>query len=189
MPNNAKKQVYREKEFGIYVLWKSLPAHIKGMKKNELLDLGFTNPLIAQIIKIKNQTEFAKYFRIKDLGTLTDWNNRIINEDITSPFLTSTYQKEFRDLNEKIILPNIDELKNKISEQDKIISSLKKENALFKKRINARAQKTIKKVPSTQNSPSKEKPVTAPTNTSQANTANNEVNKNILQKIKNLFRK
>ena len=77
MPNNAKISVYKEKEFEMYALWKSMPAYFRGMKKDQLLSLGFSDPMIQKVVKIKSQTEFAKAFHIKDLGTLTDWNSKI----------------------------------------------------------------------------------------------------------------
>lgn len=134
MPNKAKKGVYKEKEFGIYVLWKSLPPHFKGMKKSELNALGFTDPFILKIIKIKNQTEFAKYFHIKDLGTLTDWNNKIKLGDVSSPLLMTDFQKQCSSINQKIVQPNIDELRKKITEQNKIISLLKSQNTSLRKK-------------------------------------------------------
>ncbi len=132
MPKNAKKTVYKEKEFNMYVLWKFLPGHLRGMTKKELTALGFSDPSISKMIKIKTQTEFAKYFNIKDLGTLTDWNNRIKKQHITPPLLVTEYQKQHASLNEKIILPNITELERKIA-------ALKKENTLLKNKTRVRS--------------------------------------------------
>lgn len=103
MPTNAKKNVYKEKEFQTYVLWKSLPAFFRGMKKSELQSYGFTDPLILKIVSIKNQTSFAKKFGIKDLGTLTDWNNRIKNNNLDSFTLNNIFKKEFENINIKNI--------------------------------------------------------------------------------------
>lgn len=138
MPKIAKYHAYKEKEFGIYVLWKFLPAHFKGMRKNELAKLGFNDPVISKIIKIKNQTEFAKYFNIKDLGTLTDWNKKIKNENITHPPIMDSYQKNQTNINEKIILPSITELKENLLKQNKLIATLKKENAYLKNKLKLR---------------------------------------------------
>lgn len=99
MPTNAKKNVYKEKEFQTYVLWKSLPAFFRGMQKKELQAYGFTDPLILKIVSIKNQTAFAKKFGIKDLGTLTDWNNRIKNNNLESFTLNTIFKKEFEKIN------------------------------------------------------------------------------------------
>lgn len=103
MPTNAKKNVYKEKEFQTYVLWKSLPAFFRGMQKKELQSYGFTDPLILKIVAIKNQTTFAKKFGIKDLGTLTDWNNRIKNNNLESFTLNNIFKKEFENINIKNI--------------------------------------------------------------------------------------
>jgi hypothetical protein len=132
MPNNAKKNVYKEKEFDMYLLWKSLPAHFHGMKKTELESYNFTDPLILKIIKIKSQTEFAKYFHIKDLGTLTDWNHKIKKENLPSPLLLNTFNKKFTETNNKININNVKELIKKIEEQEEIITSLKMENEKYK---------------------------------------------------------
>ncbi len=142
MPNNAKKGVYKEKEFEIYLLWKSLPAHFRGMKKVELKSHGIDDPFISKIIKIKNQTEFAKYFHIKDLGTLTDWNNKIQKENLSSPLLPSIFKKQFVEINEKVIINNTEELEKKIKEQEEIIKSLKIENEKYKKQPKIIKQKT-----------------------------------------------
>ncbi len=140
MPNNAKKNVYKQKEFQIYLLWKSLPAHVHGMKRAELESSGFTDPLILKILKIKNQTEFAKKFNIKDLGTLTDWNNKIKKENIASPILVNNFEEQLSNINKQIILPQIDELKQIIIEQNKTIFLLKNENLSLKSKLKPRVK-------------------------------------------------
>ncbi len=142
MPNNAKKGVYKEKEFGIYLLWKSLPANFRGMKKTELKSYGIDDPFISKIIKIKNQTEFAKYFHVKDLGTLTDWNNKIQKENLSSPLVPNVFKKQFVEINEKVIINNTKELERKIQEQEEIIKILKIENEKYKKYPKIIKQKT-----------------------------------------------
>jgi len=148
MPKNAKNNVYKEKEFKMYTLWKSIPAYFRGMKKEQLLAHGFTDPLIQKVIKIKNQTEFAKNFSIKDLGTLTDWNNKI--EKNNSPTKSvSTIFNEQMDVANKIITSQPDILlKNKMREQRQLISSLKKENILYKKQLKIRLRQEPKIIPS-----------------------------------------
>src|SRR3989344_3706182 len=39
--------------------------------------LGIDDELAISLLSIKNQTEFAQRFGIKDLGTLTEWNKKI----------------------------------------------------------------------------------------------------------------
>ncbi len=145
MPKNAKLNVHKEKEFGIYVLWKSLPAHAHGMKKSELVTLGLTDPLMQKIIKIKSQTEFAKCFSIKDLGTLTDWNARIKKEGLSLPALATDYQKQHFAVAEKITLPHVAKLEEKIRQQAILLISLKRENSLLKKKLKPLPAKTSKK--------------------------------------------
>ena len=145
MPRNAKLTVHKEKEFGIYLLWKSLPAHARGMKKSELIALGLTDPLLQRIIKIKSQTEFAKHFSIKDLGTLTDWNARIKREDLTATSLRTEFLNQQPAVTEKIILPHITTLQEKISEQAERLTSLKRENAQLKKKLQSRSKNKFTK--------------------------------------------
>lgn len=135
MPIIANKSVYKEKEFNNYVLWKFLPAHARGMKKSELAAIGLNDPLVIKLIKIKNQTEFAKHFHIKDLGTLTDWNNKIKKESIAPPSLINEHHSQHASINGKIIIPNITELQQKIKELGLKISLLRRENTILKKRL------------------------------------------------------
>jgi len=186
MPKNAKKGVYKEKEFETYMLWKSLPAHFKGIKKKELESSGFTDPIIYKIIKIKNQTEFAKYFHIKDLGTLTDWNNKIKKENIASPPLTTNFQKQSSIINEKIILPSIEELENKIHMQNKIVFLLKKKNASLKKKANLRTFKKSKRILNSTTATPQE--IAAPVKL-EINSPKYKTSKTIFQKIRDVFLK
>jgi hypothetical protein len=39
--------------------------------------MGIDDEIAMSLLEIKNQTEFAKRFGIKDLGTLSDWNKKI----------------------------------------------------------------------------------------------------------------
>lgn len=82
MPKNAKKRAYKEKEFQAYVMWKSIPSYLTGSSRTALRFYGFEDPLAYKVADIRNQTEFAKRFKIKDLGTLTDWNNKIEEKDL-----------------------------------------------------------------------------------------------------------
>jgi hypothetical protein len=141
MPKNAKKTVYREKEFGIYMLWKSLPPHARGMTKKELTKLGYTDPIVATIIKIKSQSEFARVFGIKDLGTLTDWNNKIARGLSSSPTVNRTLAPRHAEIKEKILLPKIKELSAKIQSQKKELAELRKNNALLRRKNSTNSPK------------------------------------------------
>jgi hypothetical protein len=64
--------VYRKQEFDTYILWKSLPSFLRGQSQAVLNKMGMDDEITIKLLQIKNQTEFAKHFGIKDLGTLTD---------------------------------------------------------------------------------------------------------------------
>lgn len=77
-----KGGVYRKQDFNSYVLWKSLPSFLKGQPKAVLEKFGIIDEATLSLLEIKNQTDFASVFGIKDLGTLTDWNKRIEKEGL-----------------------------------------------------------------------------------------------------------
>ena len=54
-----------------------MPSILRGQPKHVIEKLGIDDELAMSLLDIRNQTEFAKRFGIKDLGTLTDWNKRI----------------------------------------------------------------------------------------------------------------
>lgn len=70
-------QVYKKQEFEAYVLWCSMPAVFRGQPRHVLEKLGVDDEIALSLLEIKNQTEFARRFGIKDLGTLSAWNKRI----------------------------------------------------------------------------------------------------------------
>jgi hypothetical protein len=153
MPNNAKNRVYKEKEFEMYLLWKSTPTYFKGMTNEQLVSHGFSDPILKKIIKIKNQSEFAKVFNIKDLGTLTDWNHKIEKNNLSTKSLEKIFDIQMQTVNEKINSQPEVLLKNKIRQLRQEILLLKKENAQYKKQLGARAVK--KKVNSPPSVPKK----------------------------------
>lgn len=185
MPNIAKSHAYKEKEFGIYVLWKFLPAHIRSMKKNELSALGLSDPLIFRVIKIKNQTEFAKQFGVKDLGTLTDWNKKIRSKNITPPQSMVGFQKQYASIFERASSSQFPKLENALSEQKKIISLLKKENATLKRTL---ASPVIKTPPSKRKSRSSSN-IDKPVQATLASAPPSESPASLLQKLRSIFRK
>ena len=144
MPKNAKKAVYKEKEFKSYVLWKSMPAYFRGMKKEQLESHGFTDALLIKIATIKSQTAFAKAFHIKDLGTLTDWNNKIEKENLYINDFKNLINEQISSVNNKITSKPNTLLENKIREQRKLINFLKIENRLFKSQLNSFTRKSSK---------------------------------------------
>jgi len=81
-PKKPKKLVYREQDFEMYVLWKSLPSIFRGKNRDELEKAGITDEAMIDLLSIKNQTQFAKRFEIPDVTTLTDWNKKIEEHDL-----------------------------------------------------------------------------------------------------------
>jgi hypothetical protein len=84
MPENIQPNidVYKKHEFNAYILWRSLPSFLKGQPRYTLEKLGITDDITLGLLQIKTQTEFAKTYNIKDLGTLTDWNKKINREGL-----------------------------------------------------------------------------------------------------------
>lgn len=84
MDNDAENyktiSVYKRQEFESYVLWRSMPSILRGQPRHVIEKLGVDDELAMSLLEIKNQTEFAKRFGIKDLGTLTEWNKKIEKE-------------------------------------------------------------------------------------------------------------
>ena len=69
--------VYKKQEFDAYVLWRSMPSILRGQPRHVIEKMGIDDEIAMSLLEIKNQTEFAKRFGIKDLGTLSDWNKKI----------------------------------------------------------------------------------------------------------------
>lgn len=69
--------VYKKQEFESYVLWRSMPSILRGQPRHVIEKLGIDDEVAMSLLEIKNQTEFAKHFGIKDLGTLSAWNKKI----------------------------------------------------------------------------------------------------------------
>ncbi len=127
MPRNAKNVAYKAKEFETYLLWKSLPPHFRGLKISELKQYGFTDPLLSRIVKIKTQTEFARRFGIKDLGTLTDWNAKAEQQHLVKEVTAPAYEKELARVGKNVSESLIVSLQDKIRKQQKLITTLRKQ--------------------------------------------------------------
>jgi hypothetical protein len=69
--------VYKKREFESYVLWRSMPSILRGQPRHVIERLGIDDEIAMSLLDIKNQTEFAERFGIKDLGTLSEWNKKI----------------------------------------------------------------------------------------------------------------
>ena len=75
--NARAPSVYKKREFESYVLWRSMPPILRGQPRHVMEKLGIDDELAMSLLDIKNQTEFAERFGIKDLGTLSEWNRKI----------------------------------------------------------------------------------------------------------------
>jgi hypothetical protein len=69
--------VYKKREFECYMLWLSMPSILRGQPRHVIEKLGIDDEIAMSLLEIKNQTEFAKRFGIKDIGTLSAWNKKI----------------------------------------------------------------------------------------------------------------
>ena len=70
-------RVYKKREFESYMLWLAMPSILRGQPKHVIEKLGIDDEIAMSLLEIKNQTEFARRFGIKDLGTLSEWNKKI----------------------------------------------------------------------------------------------------------------
>jgi len=75
--NGKAPHVYKKQEFESYVLWRSMPSILRGQPRHVIERLGIDDEVAMSLLDIKNQTEFARRFDIKDLGTLSAWNKKI----------------------------------------------------------------------------------------------------------------
>ncbi|MCK5122552.1 MAG: hypothetical protein KAQ87_00140 [Candidatus Pacebacteria bacterium] len=78
---DEEKSVRKSAEFQTYIIWKSLPAMLKGVNRATLEKFGIDDELSILMLEIKTQTEFAKRFKIK-IGTCTEWNKILIDENL-----------------------------------------------------------------------------------------------------------
>ena len=69
--------VYKKREFECYMLWLAMPSILRGQPRHVIERLGIDDEIAMSLLEIKNQTEFAKRFGIKNLGTLSEWNKKI----------------------------------------------------------------------------------------------------------------
>ena len=78
----GSERVHRKGDFQSYVLWKSLPSFLRGKPEAVIRKMGIEGEEILDLLKIKTQKEFCETYRIKDPGTLTDWNKIIAKEGL-----------------------------------------------------------------------------------------------------------
>ena len=73
--------VYKKPEFQSYIIWKSLPAMLRGLSVENLNKLGINDELSISMLEIKTQTAFAKKFKVK-VATCSEWNNILIDDNL-----------------------------------------------------------------------------------------------------------
>lgn len=79
IPNNTKNTIspYKKEIYELYVLWRSFPVSLgSSVPEIEEIVSSVDNLNIKDLLQIKNQTEFAKKYKVEN-STLTNWNNLI----------------------------------------------------------------------------------------------------------------
>ena len=77
-PKNAETgRVNKKQEFEAYATWRAMPSFLRGQHRSVLEKFSIDDELTISLLEIRNQTDFARRFGIKDLTTLTDWNKKI----------------------------------------------------------------------------------------------------------------
>jgi len=80
--NLTSAGVHLKQEFNSYIKWRSLPVFLRGQPEPVLQKMGIDDPEVFELLKTRTQTEFAKKYGIRDLGTLSDWNKIIQKEGL-----------------------------------------------------------------------------------------------------------
>lgn len=73
--------VYKKPEFQAYIVWKSLPAMLRGMDVERLNKLGINDELSLEMLSIKTQTQFAERFKVK-IDTCSAWNRILVDDNL-----------------------------------------------------------------------------------------------------------
>ena len=85
VPENIKK----DREFKLYVLWKSLPPLLRvelDKRPDMWKNTGFgDNPVIHDLLKMNTQGDFARAFDV-DQQTLSQWNKVIEQRDLLGDY-------------------------------------------------------------------------------------------------------
>src|SRR6185369_4601753 len=96
MPKNRPFGAYKKEEYLAFKIWVSIPRMFRGLPETSFLIRSIKDPRVRKIATIQTQKEFAKHFRIRDLGTLTDWRKKIEEEKpdkyLYSPLANTIFQ-------------------------------------------------------------------------------------------------
>jgi hypothetical protein len=65
----------KEREYRMYLLWKSLPLAMRRGGSEYLENVGIEDEDMHELVNIRSQTEFSRVFGV-DMGTLSDWNRQ-----------------------------------------------------------------------------------------------------------------
>lgn len=71
----------KEKEFKTFMIWLTLPSVFLGKPDNVLEQLGINDEEAKALMKIKNMSQFAEKYKVRNT-TLTDWKKKITNEEM-----------------------------------------------------------------------------------------------------------
>lgn len=89
IPTNTKNtsKPYKRELFEVYILWRSMQGFMGQISAQKAVkSFGKCNSDIGVIFSIKNQSEFAKKYKIEN-STLTNWNKLIDRKDLLKDVL------------------------------------------------------------------------------------------------------
>lgn len=89
IPTNTKNTTkpYKRELFEVYILWRSMQGFMGQISAQKAVkSFGKSNSEIGVIFSIKNQSEFAKKYKIEN-STLTNWNKLIDRKDLLKDVL------------------------------------------------------------------------------------------------------
>ena len=73
---NRQFKPEKEKEYRLYLIWKSLPSTFKKLGTKYLKELNINDEILEELIDIKTQRDFARKYKLRE-KTLSDWNTVI----------------------------------------------------------------------------------------------------------------
>ena len=98
----SDKGPYKSREFELYVIWKALPPIYRGREEEVLKKLGIEDREALDLLQLKNQGNFAEKYGI-DAGTLTDWNKKIREGNLTAPYRNGRFKEMLDNVNGSFI--------------------------------------------------------------------------------------
>lgn len=89
IPTNTKntKNPYKKEVFKVYLIWLSVQGFVGQSVAQDVVEkMGGDMSGIGEIFTIRNQTEFAKKYKVEN-STLTNWNKLIEEKDLLKDVL------------------------------------------------------------------------------------------------------